>query len=78
MSLNELSEKSWATIIFCKFVNKLLAYKLISLQVSGNVYHWSKFRVDSRDIFFSWNFDLLVRYFLFEVWFLTTSKKYCT
>ena len=52
-----------------------------SLKSMKNIFHRSKFKSYSWDIFFWWNLDLLLincsRCFLFEVWFLTTSKKYC-
>ena len=63
MSLNELWEKSYVTIILGKSVNKF----------SENVFHWSEFEAISHDIFFSWTFDLLLinpsRYLLFGVYF---------
>ena len=46
-----------------------------------NVFHRSKFKAHSHDIFFSWTFDLLLinsRCLVFEVYFSPpTSKKYC-
>ena len=72
LSLNELGEKSHPTIILGKFVNK--PYQtLIGLWFSENVFHWSKFKPRSHDIFFSWTFDLLLmnssRYLFFGVYF---------
>ena len=49
---------------------------------SENVFHWSKFKARSHDLFFSWTFDLLLinsRYLLFEVSeavVFITPKKY--
>ena len=46
LSLDELEEKSQATIVFGKFANK-------------SVFNWSKFNARCYDMFFSWIFDLL-------------------
>ena len=65
MSLNKLGEKSRATIILGKFVNKPKSNS-----------HWliafGKFKAHSHDIFFSWTFDSLLidsRYLVFGVYF---------
>ena len=72
--MNEVGEKSQATIIVGKFVNKPQSNSLW-LIVFGNSFHWSKraFHARSRDMFFSWTFDLLLinssRYLLFTAYF---------
>ena len=67
------------TIIIGGFVNKPQSNSY-SISVSENVYHWWKFNARSSDIFFLWAFDLILInssiYFLLEIWFLITLKKY--
>ena len=59
LSLNELGEKSQATIILGKFVSKQ-SQTLIGLYFSESFFHCSKFKARSHDVFFSWTFDLLL------------------
>ena len=46
--LNELGEKSHATIILGKFVNK--PYSNSHWLIVGQNFHWSKFKTSSHDI----------------------------
>ena len=41
---------------------------LIGLQFLENVFHWSKFKARSHEIFFTWTFDLLL---------INSTKFYC-
>ena len=52
LSFNELGEKSRETIILGKFTSKP-NQTLIGLYFSENVFHWSKFKARSHDVFFS-------------------------
>ena len=59
MSLNELGEKLWGTIVLGKFVNNPESNSHWLL-LFGKCFHWSKFKARSHDIFFSWTFDLIL------------------
>ena len=77
MSLNELGEKSRATIILGKFENnpKSNSNWLIFFE---NVLYWSKFKARSHDVLFSWPFDPLLinsRYLVIGVYFSPRQRN---
>ena len=70
------SEKKLVNLtILGKFV-KSHNKTLIGLSLSKNIFHRSKFKALSNDIFFSWTFDLLLIWIYLWSLFLTTLKQY--
>ena len=65
MSLNELGEKSQATVILGKFCKQTIIKLSLAYSFRKIFFHWSKFKARSHEIFFSWSF---VFFFL---------EKYC-